>query len=110
VRRAIAPRLPELQQYLPSARQAEPLLRHRRGEKNPNPKPLSGMAIQVWLLKSDGTSLPQREKPANLGIGNAGSDTDIMLFSLDDAPPKDVAGVVVRANGKLYIHEIVPDR
>lgn len=76
------------------------------GKTNPNPKPLSGMAIQLWLLRTDGTAVPQHGKPGFVGLSNMGEVTDMMSLLFEDAPTKDLAGVVVSVNGKFYVREI----
>jgi hypothetical protein len=72
----------------------------RDGEKNL--KPFSRMKILVWLLRSDGTTVTQHEKPVVVGIGNAGDHTEIMTFTYTPASAAELAGVVVRVDGKLF--------
>jgi len=81
----------------------------RNGEANP--RPLSGMAIQVWLLRADGTAMDQRgskpwKQPAAVGLSNLGSVTEIMSFSFEHTDPKELVGVVVSVNKKLFVREI----
>jgi hypothetical protein len=72
---------------------------------NPLPRPLKDLAIQVWVLRMDGTTLGQTDR-GNAGICNAGACTDSMEFSFEHAAPKELAGVVVRVDGKLFVREI----
>lgn len=76
----------------------------RDRETNPRPLYLSGMTIQVWLLSTDGRAPAQKAKPINVQF--AGSLSDSMIFSFDRVPPRELAGVVVSVNGKLYVREI----
>jgi len=78
----------------------------RSGESNPHPQPLSGMAIQVWLLRADGTSVAQRQKRSIVAPEQAGVITETTSVFFDDVPHHDVAGVVVSVDGKLYVREI----
>jgi hypothetical protein len=77
----------------------------RSGGTNPHPRLLSEMAIQVWLLRADGTSMAQRPKMPTIG-DRAGVVIDTTSFFFDDAPRQDVTGVVVSVNGKLFVREI----
>ena len=67
---------------------------------------LSGLGLQVWLLKTDGTSVPQRGKPRLAGMQNAGWDSFDMIYAFDKVPSDELAGIVLRAKGKLYCQEI----
>ena len=69
------------------------------------------MAIQVWLLRADGTAIDQRgpkpwKQPGTVGLSNAGSVTDIMSFSFEHTDPKELVCVVVSVNKKLFVREI----
>jgi hypothetical protein len=79
-------------------------------EKHPYPD-VSGWGLQVWLLKADGTAVPQQGKPSLVRIGNAGSDMDYMVFAFAEKPGStdELAGVTVRVKGKFYCHEITAD-
>lgn len=68
--------------------------------------------LQVWLLKTDGTAIPQLDKPSVISFGNFGghSSTDYMFYMFQKVPVNEVAGVVISLNGKLYCHEISKDR
>jgi hypothetical protein len=75
-----------------------------RGETNP--KPLSGMAIRVWLLREDGTAVAQAWKPESVSLITVDLITDQMSFGFAPVPAKELAGVVVSVNGKLFVREI----
>jgi hypothetical protein len=47
-----------------------------------------------------------KEKVPSLIVGNAGSSVEIMAFSFEHVPAKELAGVVLSVNGKLYVREI----
>jgi len=72
------------------------------------PRPLKDLAIQVWLLRADGTTVVQKSK-LNFAIGNAGESTDTMMFVFDRIAPNELAGVVARVDGKLFVREIGPN-
>jgi hypothetical protein len=63
--------------------------------------------LQVWLLKRDGTAvarLPGVARGAARSSDNAGSRSLGFRFGL--VPTVDLAAVVIKANGKLSVHEI----
>jgi hypothetical protein len=74
-------------------------------EKRPPPD-VSSLGLQVWLLKADGTTIHQHDKPTLIGIGNAGFDTDYMIYTFDNVPSNELAGIVLLVKGKLYCREI----
>ena len=62
---------------------------------------------QVWVLKQDGASVPQKTiKPASLGISNAGFTNEVMVFQFEKTPLSKIAGVVLSIDGKLYAREL----
>ena len=72
-----------------------------RFDRNTQPQPLAGMAIDGWLLRSDGTAVaPQtkdtpQEKPVMVnGAKVMGFGFDMSLY--------EVSGFVVRVSGKYY--------
>jgi hypothetical protein len=71
-----------------------------------DPKPLTGMTLQVWLLRTDGTTLAQVRKPINVRGFAPGLSTAEILFAFPSVPPQELAGVVMSVNGKLYVREI----
>jgi hypothetical protein len=70
------------------------------------PRPLKNLAIQVWLLRANGTALAQKSKRIGGGICNAGSCDDRANFVFEHVVPNELAGVVVRVDGKLLVCEI----
>jgi hypothetical protein len=78
-------------------------------EKYPTPD-VGSLGLQVWLLRTDGTAIPQHGKPDQVGIGNAGWDNLYMIYTFDKGASSELAGIVVRAKGKLYCQEIGAER
>ena len=74
--------------------------------KKYSPPDVSSMGLQVWLLKADGTSVRQREKPSLMGIGNAGWDTDYMIYTFNKVPSNELGGIVLQVKGQLYCRKI----
>jgi hypothetical protein len=74
--------------------------------KEYSPPDLSGLGLQVWLLKTVGTSVPQQGKPRLAGVQNAGWDSSYMNYAFDKVPSDELAGIVLRVKGKLYCQEI----
>ena len=70
------------------------------------PPDVNSLDLQVWLLRKDGTAIPQHDKPTSIGIANAGSDTDYMIYTFEKVASYELAGIVVRVKGKLYCQEI----
>lgn len=71
------------------------------------PPDLAGLGLQVWLLRADGTAIPQREKPSLVMLGEIGNrGTDYMVYTFQRDPANDLAGIVMRVKGKLYSREI----
>jgi hypothetical protein len=67
----------------------------------------SNLDLQVWLLKTDGTSIPQSAKQSSVSVGSIGVDsTDYLIYQFSQVPVDELSGVVVSMNGKLYCHEI----
>ena len=62
---------------------------------------------QVWLLKTDGTSVPRSGQPSWISLSTVGSfSEDYEFYVFQKVPINEMAGVVVSYNGKLYCHEI----
>jgi len=78
-------------------------------EKYPAPD-VESFGLQVWLLRTDGTAIPQHGKPGEIEIGGAGWDNVYMLYTFDKGASNELAGIVVRAKGKLYCQEIGAER
>ena len=83
----------------------------QRGTNEPDV--LAGLDLQVWLLRNDGTALSSIGKPIlDLGwqltfsIPGEHDYNDSMLYSFIKVPVEDLAGVVIRAKGKLYSYQI----
>ncbi len=63
--------------------------------------------VQAWLLKNDGTAVPQLERPSVISIGGvADYSNDYLFFDFSKVPASELAGVVVNKNGKFYCHAI----
>ena len=62
--------------------------------------------LQVWLLKTDGTSIPQLDKPSVISINS----NDYMFYMFQKVPLSELSGVVVSMSGKLYCHETEKSR
>jgi hypothetical protein len=67
----------------------------------------SAKGLQVWLLRKDGTAVPQRS-PMREGawarMGGWGTRSQELTF--EHADFRDLAGVVVGVNGKLIVREM----
>jgi len=66
-------------------------------------KPLSAMRIQVWLLRTDGTALAQSQEPVSIG---SATGVNTMRFTFAPVPARELAGVVVSEDGKLFVRVI----
>ena len=87
-----------------------PIGSRRNGEKLPESNS-NTLNLQVWVLKMDGSSIPQLDKPSVISIGSIGDySTDYMLYQFPKVPVSELSGVVVCLNGKLYCHEIEKSR
>jgi hypothetical protein len=70
-------------------------------------KPFENVAVQVWLLRHDGTAQPREKRPpSTLGLSNAGSVTEIMSFGFTHSSPQDLAAVVASVNGEMFVRKI----
>lgn len=72
----------------------------------PPTRPLGDLGIEVWLLRVDGTALKQRANGVPSVTGNAGSISKREMFVFEHIAPKELAGVVVRLDGKLFVRDI----
>jgi hypothetical protein len=62
---------------------------------------------QVWLLKTDGTVVPQCVRPFVFSMGTLGDHaTDYQFHAFPKVPVGELASVVVSFNGRLYCYEI----
>ena len=84
-------------------------------QSRPNePDLLAGLGLQVWLLRNDGTAVSFEKKPmllrgpedVSFGIIGDSGYTDSLLYFFTRIPVNELAGVVIRAKGKLYCYEI----
>ena len=66
---------------------------------------LAGMTIQVWLLRADGTTVAQG-KCSGCDSFTSTPPVDHRQFTFAPVPAKELAGVVVSLNGKLFVREI----
>jgi hypothetical protein len=76
----------------------------------PDGTALPEIAIQAWVLRSDGTAVP-RSRPAQkvMSWGRrspSGGTTWSTTFSFAPASPKDLAAVVVSLDGVLFVRPI----
>jgi hypothetical protein len=63
--------------------------------------------IQVWLLRADGTQVPQCAEPFVFSIGTFGEHAkDYQFYTFPKVPEDELASVIVSYNGRLYCHEI----
>jgi hypothetical protein len=74
-------------------------------EKQAFPK-VDELHRQVWLLRVDGTPIPQSQKPVIIGISNAGSSDCHLIFSFQNKSTNELAGIVMSVDGKLYCQEL----
>jgi hypothetical protein len=78
-----------------------------RVDRKWTPPDLTGIGLQVWLLRADGSAIPQLQKPSIAMIGNFGSyGTTYMVYGFERDPTNDVARIVIQVNGRLYSREI----
>jgi hypothetical protein len=62
---------------------------------------------QVWLLRADGTIVPQCAEPFTFSVGAPGEcATDYQFYSFPKVSESELASVVISYNGRLYCHEI----
>jgi hypothetical protein len=62
---------------------------------------------QVWLLRMDGTAVPQIGEPFIFSQGTLGDfATDYWLYTFPKIPVAELASLVVNCHGRLYCHEV----
>jgi hypothetical protein len=72
-----------------------------------DPRRLSGQTIQAWLLNADGTAVATMPKSFHDRPTEGFVIPDLIyFFDFVSVPAKELAGVVVSVNGKLYAREI----
>lgn len=74
------------------------------------PQSLDGINVQVWLLKADGTALPQRRPgggPVQVSmIRNGQRHLQRLLYGFEAADRQELAAVVVSLDGVLFVRRI----
>lgn len=64
-------------------------------------------AVQVWLLRADGTQVQQCAEPFVFSMGTLGEHAkDYQFYTFPKVPDDELASVIVSYNGRLYCHEI----
>lgn len=71
------------------------------------PRHLKDLGIHVWLLRSDGTALSQKDQFTG-GFSAGGWVTEFMDCVFQHVPHEELVGVVVQVDGKLFVREIPP--
>jgi hypothetical protein len=67
--------------------------------------------VQVWLLRADGTQVPQCTEPFVFSVRTFGEHAkDYKLYTFPKVPEDELASVIVSYNGRLYCHEITKTR
>ncbi len=69
----------------------------------PEPK---NPASQVWLLRADGTAIPQASKPNTITISNGGAVTPCIIYTFPRSAATDALAVVVSVEGQLFIEAL----
>jgi hypothetical protein len=62
---------------------------------------------QVWLLKSDGTSVPRTREPARLGVGNAGSGHAFVSYDFPTSACTEAVSVVLRVEDQFLVESLL---
>jgi hypothetical protein len=57
--------------------------------------------VQVWILRSDGTSVPRIGPTTHIGVGSGGYQQDKMQFQFMRIPSTELSGVVVSVDGRM---------
>jgi hypothetical protein len=71
---------------------------------DPVPK-VSELHRQAWLLRPDGTAIPQSRKPYVSGGGGGGYMEYSLVFQFENKSTNESAGIVVRVGSALYCRE-----
>jgi len=77
----------------------------RDDEKHTVPK-ANELHREAWLLRPDGTAIPQIREPQVGGVGNGGFTSYYLTFTFPRKSTNEVAGIAVSVNGKLYCREL----
>lgn len=76
----------------------------------PGDKPLPPVpATQAWLLRSDGTTIPQSAKPSTAAIGMGGAVTQSVCYAFPTSASAEAVAVVVAIDGR-YFAEPLPTK
>jgi hypothetical protein len=78
---------------------------YRDDERHATPE-VSELHRQVWLVRTDGTSIPQSIKPDVIGISNGGYVDESLIFTFQKKSTNEVAGIVMSVGGKWYCRAI----
>jgi hypothetical protein len=72
------------------------------------PKAAVDLALQTWVLKSDGTALARSwsEDVPNLGRPSTESKDWSLVWGFRTAEPPELAAIVVRVGGTLFVRPI----
>ncbi|MDB6024401.1 MAG: hypothetical protein JWM68_624 [Verrucomicrobiales bacterium] len=62
--------------------------------------------IQVWLLKSDGTVIPQNRKPSTPWISTMGFKIDHLRYSFPPSAQTEAVAVVVSIDEELFVERL----
>ncbi len=75
-------------------------------DNRPSPD-VAKLGLQIWLLKADGTVVPQQDvdRGANY-IGSMGTENWFVMFYFAKVPLVELKGIVFLKEGKLYSHQI----
>jgi hypothetical protein len=79
-----------------------------RPSNDPRPAPdVSKLGLQVWLLKADGTIIPQQSADPGAGmIGMGGAENWSVTYRFAKVALAEITGIVFRKEGKLYCQDI----
>lgn len=75
------------------------------GEKQPNHP-----ETKVWLLGSSGTTIAYRQKPAKIGISNAGHTTESVIYAFPKSAKTEAVAVVVSINDQIFVKRLASSK
>jgi hypothetical protein len=61
---------------------------------------------QVWLVKSDGTAIPQTRKPERGGVGNNGAGNAVVAYHFPASARTKAIAVVVSVDDQLLVEPL----
>jgi hypothetical protein len=78
------------------------------GTADTRPSPdVAKLGLQVWLLRADGTVVPQRDADRGASmIGTGGIENWFVMFHFAKVQLAEITGIVFRKEGKLYSQQI----